>query len=146
MFQARMAGAEKAYFEEMGIDPPNSTARQGLGDSRQNWPEGTCTTQGVKSSCAVTYTVTVSFSCSSLLSLAVIFMCYTWDSRMQYQQNQNLITGNNTSVRKTMYSITISNMNDIHLVLPVNLPNTIWYLVHGYLGILGNTIQVRSAV
>ncbi|KAL6136220.1 hypothetical protein ACLB2K_061521 [Fragaria x ananassa] len=27
MFQARMAGAEKAYFEEMGIDPPNSTAR-----------------------------------------------------------------------------------------------------------------------
>ncbi|KAM1130124.1 hypothetical protein ACFX19_045514 [Malus domestica] len=27
MFQARMTGAEKAYFEEMGIDPPNSTAR-----------------------------------------------------------------------------------------------------------------------
>ncbi|KAM1712567.1 hypothetical protein ACFX12_023432 [Malus domestica] len=27
MFRARMASAEKAYFEEMGIDPPNSTAR-----------------------------------------------------------------------------------------------------------------------
>ena len=28
MFQERMATAEKAYFESMGIDPPNSTARQ----------------------------------------------------------------------------------------------------------------------
>ncbi|PON33187.1 hypothetical protein TorRG33x02_355390 [Trema orientale] len=27
MFQERMATAERAYFEEMGIDPPNSTAR-----------------------------------------------------------------------------------------------------------------------
>ena len=27
MFQERMATAEKAYFESMGIDPPNSTAR-----------------------------------------------------------------------------------------------------------------------
>ncbi|XP_070672900.1 uncharacterized protein [Malus domestica] len=26
MFRARMASAEKAYFEEMGIDPPNTTA------------------------------------------------------------------------------------------------------------------------
>ncbi|KAK6155232.1 hypothetical protein DH2020_009480 [Rehmannia glutinosa] len=27
IFQDRLAGAEKAYFEAMGIDPPNSTAR-----------------------------------------------------------------------------------------------------------------------
>lgn len=27
MFQDRMTSAEKAYFEAMGIEPPNSTAR-----------------------------------------------------------------------------------------------------------------------